>query len=1249
MAGEQIYSSKLLNLGKTLRDLYIYILAYEEVVFNPEKYLSEEVRAALVQDGTLNQNQELNIEKINRNTDLLRIGKYEYISFESLVTGVSFNIFGYLGGSSPNGTDYVAAGTSTSLTKNIGRDVQILRLKWFVDGTPAPIRKSNYGGSTLIDDDILSEIATFTDGGSKSDLIASNGGFISSPFFQDEIVSIENYDFLHGALDALRTAFTSASVLQDGNSNIQSVSKDTEYDIFSPDLAVNSPQSLKVKWGTQLGSNYQTEDGFNLADIYSTLFDSLKVFGFSREETSPASPINENNSYHQQFLNDLEAIRKKLIADLPELIQDRSELLKTNAIAAAITEDAAELILEKLDPPKLTPFDFQCFLLENISKLVDQRENGAFVSNYKNIVKVSNNGDPGSVINTIQHGNKDYIKHFLDICPEVYGLLVPYLKISRLEYDNVGNIKTKKVGNRDVSVEKDLKIPNFLTQNDVQNILDGDVGRAPGAGIKSFSWALDGVQPAEVDNNISATLVMYFQSVNDFFNGARSAGQDEPNFLDLIINSPAVRKLKNKKSKRQKPNQKPCSDDLLRKKVHQDYQGHNFRVKICAGWATPPREALERLTNSVEKAKALERAFNDSKISLYLQMTQHTINFNQNGTLELTVQYQASLAGLLTGKTADIFDVSSKLIEQNMDNLENKVDDFNESGYELDEDDKKKKKKLLEEIKELKNRDRNVKYKKLLKRIFSSATPGPTRAGDSRIYSISLNPNELTLTPYKDLPPTERQRRVKRRETDETFQFQTIPEFNNELLNAISKDESATGNETAETYSETATKRFDQLTDDTKINIPFFFLGDLIDTVIEEIKSNNQKNAEDGAKPLNFKMFISDVEMIDPLQAFKLKNLEDLINCGYDLRDITYLDAVTKDNPTENPQLNGIYRTMNIGDIPISLDAFQLWFKNNVVKKEKNTYFLLYFIKDVCKELITKALSSKCFGKEFNFQQRFDAQPLTLSKEQAKSSRFASNGVYSAKKLGAAQAAITCELDALQTELGLLLYSTDSRPKRLLGEKSFESDTNRGIYHHYLGAACGLVKTINFSREDQAYLRESRIQKEGALGAEQLRELYSANIDLVGNTLYKNGMYIYINPSLLGASQEYLDYLGLHGYYLVTSVKSTITPSSFDVSIRALHEGIEFKDNKLLPATGDVGSFFEDSFKAEDPPLDVVRREILGRGVEAATRAFVEAEPGSKQQDEALSNLRDELQKQDTTVVDLGDGGTVRLPEFGAL
>jgi hypothetical protein len=119
--------------------------------------------------------------------------------------------------------------------------------------------------------------------------------------------------------------------------------------------------------------------------------------------------------------------------------------------------------------------------------------------------------------------------------------------------------------------------------------------------------------------------------------------------------------------------------------------------------------------------------------------------------------------------------------------------------------------------------------------------------------------------------------------------------------------------------------------------------------------------------------------------------------------------------------------------------------------------------------------------------------------------------------------------------------------------------------------------------QDQAFLRETKIQKKGALGAEQLRELYSANLDLVGNNLYKNGMYIYINPSLIDADTPFLDYLGLHGYYFVTSVKSTVTPSGFDTQISALHEGIEFRGQKLLSATSGYG---EDTLE-ERLPVDL--------------------------------------------------------------
>jgi len=1168
-----IYSSELKELGSQLRELYIYILAYEEVVLNPEKYLEQGVRDELVKKGIINTNQSINIEIVNRNTDLLKAGKYQYVSFESLITGVSFNIFGYREGAGPDGRDLDLSGLDDSLTKNISREVQLLKLKWFVEGTPAPIKKSNYGGSTLVDTRILNEISTFTNGGPKSKLIAENGGFISSPFFEDEIVSSENYDLLFAALGALRTAFTSASIFQDGNSNRQSVSKNTEYNILSPDLAVDSPQSLRVKW-TQLGGNYQTEEGLNLAFIYTTLFNSLKVFGFSRDETSPASPINVNNSYHQQFLNDVETIRRKLIGDTAAVAADRSALLQRNPIAGALTTNPEELILKKVPPPKLTPFDFQCYLLENISKLVDQRGN----ANYKHVIPVTTDGDPGSIINTIQHGGKTgAVKELLNICPEVYALLVPYLKISRLDYDKFGNVATDGNGR---AIMSDLEIPNFLTQDDISDILSGRAGRATGAGIKSFSWSLDGVQPAEVDNNIKATLVMYFQSVNDFFNGASSAGQQTPNFLDLIINSPAVKKLKEKEG--DDPEVKSCPDDLIKPELHKGYEGRNYRVKICAGWAVPDKETILELVKDDSKAENLVEAIADSRISLFLQMTQHQISFNQNGSLELTVDYQASLAGLLSGRTADIFDETPKLIKENIKGQEeiiDNIDDIDESN--LTDSDKEKKKAALEEIKKIKNKDKNVKYKKLLKNIYSA----------DAIRFISLNPNELSMTPYKDLTPKQRQKRVKRR-NNETLEVSNVGSkrraINQELIDSINKDPSADTTEVAKAYSEVATKSFEEMMKQDKIAIPFFYLGDLLDAVIEEIKINNSNNTSDGLKPLNFNFFISDVEMIDPLLAFKAKNLEDLINCGYNLREIEFIESASKETPTKNAELNGIYKTMNIGDIPISLDAFQLWFKNNVVKKGRENYFFLYFVKDVCKEMISRALSSKCFGKEFNFEQRFDTQPLTLAKQETKISNFTPNVLTTAQKISNAKASISCDLDPTQTELGLLLYPTDSNPKDLRGD--YTKDVGRGIYHHYLGSSCGLVKKINFNRQDQPYLRESRIQKEGALGAEQLRELYSANIDLVGNTLYRNGMYIYINPSLIGASQEYLDYLGLHGYYLVTAVKSTVTPNSFDVSIEALHEGIEFKGNKLQPSAFDTGDF--EGLDPERAPASIVQREI---------------------------------------------------------
>ena len=72
--------------------------------------------------------------------------------------------------------------------------------------------------------------------------------------------------------------------------------------------------------------------------------------------------------------------------------------------------------------------------------------------------------------------------------------------------------------------------------------------------------------------------------------------------------------------------------------------------------------------------------------------------------------------------------------------------------------------------------------------------------------------------------------------------------------------------------------------------------------------------------------------------------------------------------------------------------------------------------------------------------------------------------------------------------------------------------------------------------------------------------------------------------------------LGLHGYYLVTSVASTITDTSFNTSITALHEGVKFAQNTLLlpESYGNLPAekIPEGYWDPDTPPKEAQERDI---------------------------------------------------------
>jgi len=98
---------------------------------------------------------------------------------------------------------------------------------------------------------------------------------------------------------------------------------------------------------------------------------------------------------------------------------------------------------------------------------------------------------------------------------------------------------------------------------------------------------------------------------------------------------------------------------------------------------------------------------------------------------------------------------------------------------------------------------------------------------------------------------------------------------------------------------------------------------------------------------------------------------------------------------------------------------------------------------------------------------------------------------------------------------------------------------------------------------------------------------------MVGNNLYHNGAYTYISPLLLPSTKKQLQLLGLNGYYLVTSVASTITDQSFNTVVHALHEGVRFNENQLIAPETYAGLTSEELDKPYWNMSDPATREAV--------------------------------------------------------
>jgi len=279
---------------------------------------------------------------------------------------------------------------------------------------------------------------------------------------------------------------------------------------------------------------------------------------------------------------------------------------------------------------------------------------------------------------------------------------------------------------------------------------------------------------------------------------------------------------------------------------------------------------------------------------------------------------------------------------------------------------------------------------------------------------------------------------------------------------------------------------------------------------------------------------------------------------------------------------------INLADIPVSFHYFLIWYQNRIIKRDIINMSAHDFIKEIISYIINPMFGTTCYGSETgeSAQNYLTVKSSTFNAPAASdgsdrlTGRSKNGRLFVVGGLNGMKANIvrgthskpdsSKEVSGLQAKPGsnpanifnyTILYANSSNVNRLTGNPL--EDSSNGIYHLRVGADRGLAKKFNFKAEKRKYAAEaSVVDRNQRSDIEGLRgSKYNCDIEMIGNPLFQNGQYIFIDPSMMGfgnfsekAFQENQRILRLGGYYLIIEVQCSIDSAGFQTTLKTLWE-----------------------------------------------------------------------------------------------
>lgn len=704
--------------------------------------------------------------------------------------------------------------------------------------------------------------------------------------------------------------------------------------------------------------------------------------------------------------------------------------------------------------------------------------------------------------------------------PAQLAAIIPKLKIYLRKYGQDGK-----------SVDQPLIFDEYLRAKDVAQITANRAGRGQGAGIKTFQWTWLPTSGHESDKDLRAKLTLKFLNLEDFAGDDFAAAMQMRNemndkerlFKDLTVTNFQIRRAKNYSHEMSRSSAR--FTDLI---PEMGYPGIDKEIKIVTGWSVPTN------MNSLFSAKEL-KAIKICDMTLLMAVVGYSLDIAQDGQISLEITLQGRTEAVMATSYADMF-----LLANDIDLPEELQRLANVPG--------------LGAIKYVKDKKGNTRVDGQL---VSNGVPQSFEDFQEAIMNLygtirQLEEEKLDIINkrgqnkrvtaadckrYADIEFTIRMLRI----TDEKFQntqkylkYSALPvlllktariysvAFDKSYLGTLSPDESA--------FKVSKLRyRGDEL---TNLGADFKAIKDGTAVRDDDIIRINEIRINEDMYTMNF-FYLGDLLGVLFRVLYK--------NCVHFQNLRILLGPVLLDPESGSVLADNV---VNLADIPISYHNFMVWYYDRVVRTNKDSYPVRDFIKELLNELIAPTL--------------FDC---VSDPRQTKIDLFASHFFIASNDPSGADPIVGVKNPDDLSGQRLQVDNFDLATRKAAGDDSrytFEyllfhasqyiasaeadpvKDAKRGIMHLRLGSEAGLVKKIEFMRDD---LPEGDAYR--TLTGDVLSYIYKTKVILYGNPLFVPGQTVYIDRKLVGRGnpavrEDLAKMLGIGGYHMVSKVQTTI-------------------------------------------------------------------------------------------------------------